>query len=233
MPVFRLTRSLIFPPVDRAEADGLLAVGGDLSPERLLLAYSLGIFPWYARDLPILWWSPDPRLVLFPNELKISRSLLRVLRKRVFHVTLDVAFREVMERCASVPRKQNEGTWIVPEMIEAYCRLHRLGYAHSVEVWYEGDLVGGLYGIALGRVFFGESMFSMRSDASKVALVYLVDLLRRWDFRLIDCQVTTGHLMRMGAREISRREFLTRLSEGLETPFPRRLWSPTDLVDPS
>lgn len=233
MPVFRLSKSLVFPPADYAEADGLLAVGGDLSPERILLAYRQGIFPWYSENLPILWWTPDPRLVLFPGELKISRSLLRVLRKRVFHATLNRAFREVMLRCASVPRKQNEGTWIVPEMVEAYCRLHRLGYAHSVEVWYEDNLVGGLYGIAMGGVFFGESMFFSRSDASKVALVHLVCILRQWGFELIDCQVTTAHLMSMGAREIPRSEFLTHLAAALRKPVSHELWNVDVLPEPS
>jgi leucyl/phenylalanyl-tRNA---protein transferase len=226
MTVFLLSEALRFPRPELADPDGLLAVGGDLTPERLLLAYRLGIFPWYANDTPILWWSPNPRLVLFPDELKVSKSLLRVIAKGVFTVTIDRAFREVIEHCASVRRGDVEGTWLVPEMIEAYCRLHQLGYAHSVESWHEGELVGGLYGVALGRVFFGESMFTLKTDASKVALVHLVKLLRAGEFRLIDCQVITRHLQSLGAREISRREFLSRLAKALDGedlhPAPER-----------
>lgn len=231
MPVFRLTKTLVFPPADYAEPDGLLAVGGDLSSERILLAYQLGIFPWYSEHMPILWWTPDPRLVLFPEELRISRSLARALRKGIFQVTVDRAFREVMIRCATVPRREGEGTWIMPEMVEAYCRLHRMGHAHSVETWVQGELVGGLYGVSIGRVFYGESMFSQRADASKVALVHLVSMLRHHGFELIDCQVTTGHLMRMGARAISRREFLARLEMALSGPASIQDWSLEDIVD--
>jgi len=216
MPVFRLTDALNFPPISLAEPDGLLAVGGDLSPERLLLAYRLGIFPWYSEHTPILWWSPDPRLVLFPGELKVSKSLLRVIGKSVFTVTFDRAFAEVVKRCAEVRRKRGEGTWIVPEMVDAYLRLHGLGYAHSVESWHQGELVGGLYGVILGKIFYGESMFTQKTDASKVAFVHLVERLRRLDFHLIDCQVATGHLIRFGAREIPRHEFLRILAGALE-----------------
>ena len=215
MPVFRLTKANLFPPCHYAEPDGLLAIGGDLSIERLLLAYSLGIFPWYSQETPILWWSPDPRLVLFPQELKIAKSLQRVIKKNIFQVTMDRAFREVMERCATVRRARGEGTWIMPEMIDAYCRLHQMGYAHSVESWYEGVLAGGLYGVALGRIFFGESMFAQKTDASKVAFVHLVRLLERQGFELIDCQVTTSHLQSLGAREIARSDFLARLKKAL------------------
>ncbi|MGV8074460.1 MAG: leucyl/phenylalanyl-tRNA--protein transferase [Syntrophobacteraceae bacterium] len=224
MPVFRLSESLAFPPAIYAEPDGLLAVGGDLSSERILLAYRLGIFPWYSPTTPILWWSPDPRLVLFPDELKVSSSLRRVLKKGIFSVTIDSVFREVIEQCAIVSRKGNVGTWIVPEMIEAYCRLHEIGFAHSVETWFNGQLVGGLYGVALGRVFFGESMFSVRTDASKVAFVHLVELLREWGFELLDCQVATAHLCRLGAREISRVDFLIRLAKALENVSSKGLW---------
>lgn len=229
MPVFRLTRSLVFPPVCFAEPDGLLAVGGDLSLERLLLAYREGIFPWYSKGYPVLWWSPDPRLVLFPDQLKISKSLGRVLRKGCFRVTFDRSFVDVMEKCAQVPRKFGEGTWIVPEMVQAYQRLHLVGYAHSVETLYEGKLVGGLYGVSMGRVFFGESMFTEMTDASKVALVYLVALLRRMGFVMIDCQVTTSHLQRLGALEISRHEFMARLREGIKGNVPVGLWSSEDI----
>ncbi|MDY0039712.1 MAG: leucyl/phenylalanyl-tRNA--protein transferase [Desulforhabdus sp.] len=224
MPVFRLTNALLFPPCHYAEPDGLLAIGGDLSPERLLLAYRQGIFPWYSEHTPILWWSPDPRLVLFPQELKIAKSLQRVIKKNIFRVTIDKAFRNVILQCAEVRRKQGEGTWLVPEMIDAYCLLHRLGYAHSVESWYQGELVGGLYGVALGRVFFGESMFAARTDASKVALVYLVNLLRQWQFKLIDCQVTTHHLMTLGAREIPREDFLEHLTAFTRNPAKLEVW---------
>ena len=228
MPVFRLTESLAFPPPHYAEPDGLLAIGGDLSPKRLLLAYGLGIFPWYSETTPLLWWSPNPRLVLFPDEFKISASLRRVLKKKVFTVTTDKCFREVMEQCAGVPRRFGEGTWITAEMLEAYCELHRIGYAHSVETWQAGELVGGLYGVALGRVFFGESMFMRKTDASKVALVYLMNLLRRLGFELVDCQVTTAHLQSLGAREIPRKEFLDLLAEKAGKGAPPGSWASTD-----
>jgi leucyl/phenylalanyl-tRNA---protein transferase len=215
MAIFRLTKNLRFPPPEYADPDGLLAIGGDLAPERLLLAYRMGIFPWYADDTPILWWSPDPRLVLFPAELRVSRSLRRVIAKGAYTVTIDRAFRAVIEQCAALRRENQEGTWIVPEMEQAYCRLHTLGYAHSVECWNDGNLAGGLYGVALGRVFFGESMFSRQTDASKVALVHLVNTLRSKGYEMIDCQVTTRHLQSLGAREIPRREFLKRLGGAL------------------
>jgi leucyl/phenylalanyl-tRNA---protein transferase len=224
MPVFRLTKALLFPPSHYADPDGLLAVGGDLSPERLLLAYSQGIFPWYEEGSPPLWWSPHPRLVLFPAELKVSRSLSRVIRKKTFQVTMDQDFRAVISHCGSARRAREEGTWIVPEMIEAYFLLHRLGLAHSVETWHGGELVGGLYGVALGRVFFGESMFSLMNDASKVALVHLVTWLQQKGFELIDCQVSTEHLKRMGAREIPRDEFLRRLAEAIGNDFQGSSW---------
>jgi leucyl/phenylalanyl-tRNA--protein transferase len=225
MPVFRLPDEIVFPSPELAEDDGLLAVGGDLSVERLLLAYSLGIFPWYSEDSPILWWSPDPRLVLVPEELKISRSLRQRMKKGIFRVTFDTAFEKVMKGCAEVPRKDGQGTWITEEMIEAYCRLHEKGVAHSVESWAEGRLAGGLYGVALGGVFFGESMFSRRSDASKAALVTLVERLKGEGFRIIDCQMTTAHLMSMGAREIPRPEFLKIIKKALKIRTPQGKWS--------
>jgi leucyl/phenylalanyl-tRNA---protein transferase len=225
MTVFRLTHELIFPPPHYADPDGLLAVGGDLSPKRLLLAYRQGIFPWYSEKTPPLWWSTDPRLVLFPNEFKVSKSLQRVLKKNLFRVTMDQAFPEVIRRCAAARRREGAGTWIVPDMVAAYHRLHQLGYAHSVESWQEGELAGGLYGVALGRVFFGESMFTEKTDASKVALVRLVQLLQQRDFELIDCQVTTAHLKRFGAREISRREFLEHLAGTIREPDTCGSWS--------
>jgi leucyl/phenylalanyl-tRNA--protein transferase len=216
---------LRFPPVGQASPEGLLAVGGDLGAERLLEAYRHGIFPWYSAGQPILWWSPDPRAVLFPAELRVSRSLSKTLRARKFEVTLDTRFREVMQACAAPRRPGVEGgTWITPEMLEAYCRLHELGYAHSVEAWQEGVLVGGLYGVALGTVFFGESMFTHVTDASKVAFVQLVRQLERWGFTLIDCQLPSAHLGRLGAREIRRPEFLDRLNQALRRPDRRGHW---------
>ena len=212
MPIFRLTRALAFPPVHYAEPDGLLAVGGDLSPERLLLAYRQGIFPWYSPQEPILWWSPDPRLVLFPEEVRISKSLKRLLRKQVFQVTADEDFREVVVQCAAVRVESGEGTWIVPEMLDAYCRLHEIGYAHSIESRCDGELVGGLYGVALGKVFFGESMFMRKTDASKAAFAHLTARLHAWGYDIVDCQVATPHLMSLGAREISRKAFLAILA---------------------
>ncbi len=225
MTVFRLTDDLVFPHPAWADEDGLLAVGGDLSPERLLLAYSMGIFPWYDKDSPILWWSPDPRLVLFPDKIKVSKSLKRVLKKRVFKISFDAAFSKVIRECAMVRLEQGGDTWIVPEMIEAYERLHSLGYAHSVEVWREGELAGGLYGVSIGRAFFGESMFTRQRDASKVALVILAGVLTQWKFHFIDCQVTTEHLKRMGAEEIPRKKFLVMLKNALSFPTLRGSWS--------
>lgn len=215
MPVFSLNDKLAFPPPHMATREGLLAVGGDLSPERLILAYKNGIFPWYNPGEPILWWSPDPRLVLFPGELHISRSLRRLLRNKRFQVTFNTRFREVIAACAKAKRRAGEGTWITPEMESAYIRLNDLGYAHSVEAWRDGRLVGGLYGVALGRFFFGESMFTRVSNASKVAFVTLVKRLEALEFKLIDCQVYTRHLVSLGAREIPRKEFLKRIQAGL------------------
>lgn len=224
--MFRLNRQdLRFPPVDRASPEGLLAVGGDLRPERLLEAYRHGIFPWYNDDQPILWWSPDPRAVLFPSKLHVSRSLTRRLRQNVFTVTLDTNFRTVMEQCAG-PRLQypEGGTWITGEMLDAYTRLHELGYAHSVEAWQDQRLVGGLYGVALGSAFFAESMFTRVDDASKVALVRLFRQLQAWDFRLIDCQQFSPHVSRFGAEEISRVDFVTYLTAALTLPDRRGRW---------
>ncbi len=214
-----------FPPADRAltEPDGLLAVGGSLSPRRLLRAYRLGIFPWYSSGQPILWWSPDPRLVLLPDQLKISRSLRKTLRQGRFEATVDQCFAEVITACAE-PRHYGAGTWITPEMRNAYCRLHRLGHAHSVEIWHQGQLVGGLYGVAIGRVFYGESMFSFISDASKVALVLLATQLKRWEFAVIDCQARTEHLLRMGAAEIPRTIFLELLQTYCPSPSREGPW---------
>jgi leucyl/phenylalanyl-tRNA--protein transferase len=198
-----------FPPVDIAlrEPNGLLAAGGDLSPERLLGAYQQGIFPWFGEDGPILWWSPDPRMVLFVNEAHVSRSLTKVIRAGRFQVTLDTAFADVVRACAET-RRDHEGTWITPEMEEAYTRLAALGHAHSVEAWQDGALVGGLYGVAVGRMFFGESMFTRVSDASKVALVRFARQLQAWGMPMIDCQMSTRHLASLGARDIPRADFV-------------------------
>ena len=225
MPIFRLSRQPVFPDPELAEPDGLLAVGGDLSVERLLAAYAAGVFPWYSERLPVLWWSPDPRLVLFPEELHVSRSLRRTLRSGRFQVRADTAFERVIRRCAGQARPGQDGTWITPEMIEAYLRLHRRGFAHSFEAW-EGDaLAGGLYGVSLGAAFFGESMFADRSDASKAALVRSVEWLATRQVQLVDCQVKTAHLQRFGAREITRREFLDRLRQALRRPTLRGKWA--------
>lgn len=224
MPVFQLTDDLIFPPPTLADADGLLAVGGDLSTDRLLLAYRLGIFPWYSEGNPILWWSPDPRLILYPQEFHVSRSLRKIIRQRRFHITMDTAFEEVITACAQIPRRHEDGTWILDEMQQAYIALHHWGYAHSVEAWQGGKLAGGLYGVSLGNCFFGESMFSRRSNASKVALHALVEYARSQRFAFIDCQVTTDHLLRLGAREIPRRQFLFELQRAVRTPTHRGSW---------
>lgn len=198
-----------FPPVEHALRDpnGLLAAGADLSPERLLDAYTHGIFPWFGEDDPLLWWSPDPRMVLFTTDVHVSRSLRKTIRSGRMQVSMDSCFGKVMEGCAA-PRRSQDGTWITHEMTEAYRRLFDLGYAHSIEVWADNHLVGGLYGVAIGRMFYGESMFSRISDASKVALVALVKQIERWGFPCIDCQMSTGHLSSLGAREISRATFL-------------------------
>jgi len=230
MPVYRLNADPVFPDPELAGPDGLLAVGGDLGSARLLNAYRRGIFPWYGEGDPILWWSPDPRLVLDPRTIVVSKSLERTIRKNPFRITLDTAFEEVITRCASVERSGQPGTWIVPDMRFAYIQLHRLGFAHSVEAWAGDRLAGGLYGISLGQAFFGESMFTNQPDASKVCLVYLAALLRSWDFDCIDCQVTTDHLLRMGAFEITRRDFLKRLKSSLRSPDRKGPWSlPADL----
>jgi leucyl/phenylalanyl-tRNA---protein transferase len=215
MPVFTLSKRLTFPPPRLAIEEGLLAVGGDLSVERLLLAYRSGIFPWYSKGEPILWWSPDPRLVLYPAELRISKSLSKVIKRQLFHITIDKSFDAVIQACAEIKRSYGEGTWITDEMKAAYCELHRRGYAHSVEAWQNKNLVGGLYGVAIGRAFFGESMFSQVSNASKVAFVALVEILKRLKFELIDCQVKTDHLIRFGAREIPRKKFLEQLEKAI------------------
>jgi len=214
-----------FPPVEEAliEPNGLLAAGGDLSPERLLDAYARGIFPWFNEEDPVLWWSPDPRMVLFPRELHISRSLRRAIRSGQFSVTLDRAFDAVVDGCAG-PRVNQDGTWITGDMMLAYSRLAKLGFAHSIETWEGPDLVGGLYGVALGGVFYGESMFSRRSNASKVALAYLTRQLERWNFAVIDCQMATEHLASFGAREIPRADFLRSVQVAVGQPAVPAPW---------
>jgi leucyl/phenylalanyl-tRNA--protein transferase len=213
-----LTDDAPFPSVDRAlrSPNGLLAAGGNLSVPRLLAAYRSGIFPWFNPGEPILWWCPDPRMVLIPGELRVSRSLAKVLRNRRFEVRCDTAFEQVMKGCAA-PRTKNHaghpGTWIGEDMIKAYCMLHQQGHAHSIETWLDGKLVGGLYGISIGRMFYGESMFSDVSNASKIALAHLARQLERWGFGMIDCQMSTPHLASLGAREIPRSEFIARLQE--------------------
>ena len=225
MPVYQLIPDIpLFPPTEEAEADGLLAVGGDLTKERLLAAYRQGIFPWYEVGQPILWWCPNPRLVLFPEELKVSRSLRKVLRKQEFEIRFDSSFENVIKACADVRTAQGKGTWIIPEMQQAYTELHQEGYAHSVESWLIGELVGGLYGISLGQCFFGESMFSTVSDSSKAALVGLAEFSIQVGIKIIDCQMTTQHLLSLGAREIDRQSFLRKLNQYLEKPDIKGSW---------
>jgi len=225
MPIFQLSRRPIFPSPELAEPDGLLAIGGDLSPERLIAAYRQGIFPWFNAGDPILWWSPNPRLVLEPANIHISKSLRKIILQHQFDVRFDTAFASVITQCAGISRRESEGTWITPEMQAAYIHLHQIGFAHSVETWKAGNLVGGLYGISLGHCFFGESMFAAVSNASKVALVALVQVVQGWDFKIIDCQVTTNHLVSLGAREIPRTEFLKILREEAQAPDRQSTWA--------
>lgn len=215
-----------FPPVEAAlvEPNGLLAAGGDLSPARLLEAYRHGIFPWFGEGQPILWWSPDPRMVLFPSELRVSRSLVKRLRKPDYKVRFDTAFHEVMIACATTPRHGQVGTWITPDIIEAFCRLHELGHAHSVETWIDEKLVGGIYGVAIGGMFYGESMFHHATDASKIALTYLMRHLERNGFGMMDCQMKTEHLASLGGREIPRKEFSRRLTGLVNLPQSPGKW---------
>jgi leucyl/phenylalanyl-tRNA---protein transferase len=265
MMLTMLLDNMPFPPVDQAldKPNGLLAAGGDLSPERILDAYRHGIFPWFNTDEPVLWWSPDPRMVLFPQEFKLSRSLRRTLRNKQYEVRADSAFEQVMRACAAPREGQRRGwnktaednstensretalpapegsappcqggTWIHEKMIAAYAVLHRLGHAHSIETWIDGELAGGLYGIAIGRMFYGESMFSRRTDASKIALAHLAKQLERWNFGMIDCQMNTHHLASLGAREIPRAEFIVRLRELIHYPDIASPWKlDHDLVE--
>ena len=215
---FLLNEDLSFPAPDLADEDGLLAIDGDLSPERLCLAYANGIFPWYEEDSPILWWSPDPRFILFPDAFKSSKSLRSCVRKGHFSLKIDTSFRQVMIACSEVPRTEQDGTWITEEMIDAYCELHKLGIAHSFETYFEGQLVGGLYGVSLGACFMGESMFHLKTDASKFAFFHLVEWCKINNFKFIDAQIETGHLLSMGAQSIAREDFLKLLDQALEVP---------------
>lgn len=215
MPVTISHHILEFPDLDEADESGLLAVGGDLSLERLKLAYTKGIFPWYEKGMPILWWSPDPRMVLFPDKMIISHSLKQSIKKQQFTVTIDTAFEKVINNCAQTPRKGEKGTWITREMKNAYIQLHRAGFAHSAEAWLDGKLVGGLYGVAIGKAYFGESMFHHVTNASKVAFFHLVEKLSSWDFKIIDAQVYTNHLESLGGEMIPRSQYIQILEKAL------------------
>jgi len=224
MPIFVLNEEIVFPPVNLAIKEGILAVGGDLSPERLLKAYSEGIFPWYSDDEPIVWWSPDPRFVLFPEGIKISRTMRQVISRNIYTITFDRAFSDVIKSCSTIDRAHQYGTWITGEMREAYCRLHELGYAHSVEAWHNGELAGGLYGLSLGRCFFGESMFARKSNASKAAFITLAQKLREMEFIIIDAQVYTKHLESLGAFDMPRDEYCAILRHGLQYETIQGSW---------
>ncbi len=224
LPIYVLDQTHRFPHPSLATREGLLAIGGDLSPERLLNAYANGIFPWFDDRSEIMWWSPDPRMVLFPGEFKKSKSLAQSIRNKGFEIRFDSDFEAVIRLCAGSARRDDDGTWITDEMITAYCELHRLGYAHSVETYRDGKLTGGLYGVSLGRAFFGESMFFIERDASKAALSALVDRMIEWDYRFIDAQQRTEHLRSLGARPVPRHEFLDLLDEALKSPTKTGLW---------
>ncbi len=223
MPVFRIDERLIFPPVHLAE-DGLLAVGGDLRPERLMLAYSKGIFPWYGENLPILWHAPDPRMIMTTTDLIVQRSLRKAIRKKPYELRMDTVFEQVLQGCAEAPRPGQSGTWLIPEMVEAYVELHRMGLAHSFEAWRGGELIGGCYGVSLGAAFFGESMFTRGPDASKIAYTACVNQLHACGIGLIDCQVHTEHLERFGAYEVPRLEYMELLHVALDQPTRRGRW---------
>lgn len=224
MPLFRLSERMEFPPAWLARSDGLLCIGGDLCAKRLVLAYRNGIFPWFSHSEPILWWSPDPRLVLFPSKIKVSKSLKKIIRKACFSIRINTAFEQTIAACSQPRQDKPQGTWLVDEMIDAYITLHKMGIAHSVEAWQGDRLAGGLYGVSLGKTFFGESMFSLVPNASKVALVALAQELDSRRFHMIDCQVTSGHLLRMGAQEITRDLFLDILDHSVDEPVPDSLW---------
>lgn len=224
MPLFRLSEKIEFPPAWLARSDGLLCIGGDLCAKRLVLAYRSGIFPWFSNQEPTLWWSPDPRLVLFPSNIRVSKSLKKTIRKASFSIRVNTAFGQTISACSQPRIGKPGGTWLVDEMIDAYITLHKMGIAHSVEAWQDDRLAGGLYGVSLGKVFFGESMFSLVPNASKVALVALAQELDHQGFKMIDCQVTSAHLLRMGAQEITRRLFLDILNHCVDEKEPDNLW---------
>jgi len=223
MPVYYLGDEPVFPPAEYSDPDGILAVGGDLSPGRLIEAYTHGIFPWYSSETPIIWWSPDPRFVIYPNDVKVSKSMRQVLKRKIFEIKYDTSFREVISACSG-KRKHEKGTWITADMIEAYVTLHNLGYAHSIEAWHDGTLAGGLYGVSLGGMFFGESMFSRESNASKAAFIVLADNLLKLGFDLIDSQVHTDHMESMGAVEMDRDEFLKIVEASVKRETIRGNW---------
>ncbi len=225
MAIFKLNKELAFPDPSYAEEEGILALGGDLSVDRLVLAYANGIFPWYIEGSPILWWSPDPRMLLFPERFKVSKSLKQLVRSDKYTFTYDKDFDSVIRKCARIPRKGQKGTWITQAMLQAYSNLHEAGFAHSVETWYGNELVGGLYGVSLGKAFFGESMFYDMRDASKFALYHLVKLLRKWNFELIDAQQDTEHLRSLGAISIPRNEFLDKLETAVTKPTKKGNWN--------
>lgn len=227
MPVYLLDKELAFPPPEDANEEGIVAVGGDVSPERLLVAYRNGIFPWPARGYPLLWFSPDPRFALSPDSAHVPRSLRKVIRKGQLRVTADSAFAEVVDACAAMSRPHQQGTWITPELRNGYLGLHELGYAHSIEAWREGELVGGLYGVALGRTFAGESMFATEPDASKVAFTTLLGHLAMWGFPIVDCQVHTEHLARFGATMWHRERFLSEWRVAVDQPSVLAPWQLT------
>ncbi len=223
MTVFYLGKEPVFPPPECSEPDGILAVGGDLSPERLIEAYTHGIFPWYSSETPILWWSPDPRFVIYPAEVKVSKSMRQVLKRKVFDIKFDTSFRDVITACSG-KRRHEKGTWITPEMIEAYVALHKMGFAHSIEAWRDGKLAGGLYGVSLGGMFFGESMFTRESNASKAAFIVLAGNLLRLGFDLIDSQVYTDHMDSLGAVDMDREEFLKIVKRSVKRETYRGNW---------
>jgi len=225
MPIFRLDNELVFPDPSYAEEEGILAIGGDLSVDRLILAYANGIFPWPRKGAPLLWWSPDPRMVLYPDDLIISHSLKQLIKSNKYSITYDKDFGSVIKHCAIIPRMGQDGTWITRDMIKAYLKLYREGFAHSVETWYEGELVGGLYGVSLGKVFFGESMFFKMRDASKFAFYHLVQLLKEWNFELIDAQQETDHMKSMGAKSVPRDVFMQQLENAVSQPTYKGNWN--------
>ncbi len=224
MPLFKLSETLEFPPAWLSRSDGLLCIGGDLSSKRLILAYKNGIFPWFPKDELLLWWSPDPRLVLFPGDIHVSKSLKKKIKRSPFEIKIDNAFEKTIQSCVLVRKKQDEDTWITPQMVDAYTKLHHLGYAHSIETWRDDNLVGGLYGICIGGSFFGESMFTFESDASKIALAALAKFLKNNNFDIIDCQMTTQHLIHMGAVEISRNSFLDIIEQSVKREDVNNIW---------